>query len=262
MEQYLKIIYICFVRSLLRDLSFKTNLVIRFFTDSFYFVIYFIYFSVLFTKVPDINGWSEYEVLLLMGTFHTIFSFFLAFFLPNLSAIPGLVREGRLDGLLLKPVDTQFLLSINNVDIGSISNIFLGLALVTYSIHALELKITVIKILYYIFFILVGASIHYCIFFIFLMTAFWMQNATWCIGFFLSLNNFMDKPLVIYRGLLGRILTYLIPIALVANIPANILLEKDIGQISSTAFFILLVLYCAGRYLWKAGLNYYEGASI
>lgn len=262
MRKYINIFYVCFKRSLIRDMTFKANFIIRFFTDAIYLFIYILFFTVLFGKVSEIAGWSKHEVILLLGTFHIIISLFFSFFFPNLLLIPMHVNRGSLDGFIKMPVDTQFVLSINNIDTGSITNGILGLIFVIRAMTALNMTVDIIQIINFVFYIIVGVGILYCTFFIALMTSFWLQEANWCIGLFMTLNGFADKPISIYKGLIGRIFVYLIPYALIANVPSAILLNKDIQNFKSVAFLSLIFLFLLGRHIWKNGLKRYEGASI
>lgn len=243
-------------------MTFKANFIIRFFTDAIYLFVFIIYFSILFTKVPEIAGWSKYEMIMLLGTFHIIVSIFTSLFFPNLASIPAHVKNGSLDGLLKMPIDTQFVLSINNIDTGSTTNIILGLAFVIRAVIALNLNVDAVQIVNFIFFLFIGVGILYCTFFTVLMTSFWLQEGSWCISLFMTLYGFADKPMSIYKGLVGRIFMYLIPYALIANIPSGVLLNKDIQNYKLLAIMSLVLFFLLGRYLWKKGLKRYEGASI
>lgn len=137
-------IFLCnFKVSILNEMSHKTNFIIRFLSDSVYFFVYFIFYTVIFSYVPRINGWGKYEVLLLMGTFHIVISLFLAFFFPNLVRFPALVKNGELDGILAKPVNSQFLLSTHVVDIGSLTNVLLGVSIIIVSGIELQIKVSI-----------------------------------------------------------------------------------------------------------------------
>lgn len=250
-----------FKLSLLRDMSHKVNFLMRFISDSVFIFVYFVFYSIIYSYVSFINEWSKYEVILLMGTFHIVLSVFLAFFFPNLIQIPRLIIEGRLDEYLLRPVKTQFLVSFRYIDIGSLGNIILGVILVINSYRQLGLSFSLKSLLLYIMYILMGSLIMYSILFIFLSTAFWVQDSSWSIGFFMTLNSFADKPLSIFRGVLYRFLVYLFPIGLVANIPASSILEKDNHNLNFWIIIITIALLRLSNYIWRRGLNLYEGAS-
>ena len=50
------------------------------------------------------------------------------FFLDNCNEFAELVRTGDLDGLLLKPIDEQFLITCRRIDWGTAPNVLMGAA--------------------------------------------------------------------------------------------------------------------------------------
>lgn len=197
-----------------------------------------------------------------MGTFHIIISLFLSLFFPNLIKIPDLVKSGKLDGILIKPIDGQFLLSTQTVDFGSLINVFLGIAIIIFSVFQLNITITIPNIIFFIFYIFIGVYILYNVLFILLSTIFWVQDSSWSISFFLTFNSFADKPIDIYKGMIYRLLTFIFPIGLVANIPASILLGKEIDYIKTWIIIAACILRLVAKCIWKKGICLYEGASI
>lgn len=151
MNKGLRIFYVCLKRSLIREMSFRSNFFIRTMTDAVFLIIYFIFFSVLFSKIPSIVGWERDEFILLVGTFHMVNSLFLSIFYPNLVMLPEHIKGGTLDHFLLKPMEAQLLISIHTIDIGSLFNILLGLSLVISSALNLSLSFTLGQILGFFF---------------------------------------------------------------------------------------------------------------
>ena len=176
--------------SVLNEMAHKVHFFTRFMSDSIYFVVYFIFYTVIFTYVPNINGWGKYHILLLMGTFHIVISLFLTFFFPNLVQIPGLIKSGGLDGILVKPVNSQFLLSTSIIDGGSLVNVLLGGAIIAISSMQLELEIGITEVIFFIAYVLLGVFIMYNLLFIILCSVFWIEDSSWGIGFFMSFNSF------------------------------------------------------------------------
>lgn len=257
-----RILFYNFKISILNEMAHKINFIMRCLSDSVYFIIYYIFYTVIFSYVPNINGWGKYEVLLLMGTFHILISLFLGVLFPNLGQIPGLVKSGQLDSYIVKPVNSQLLVSTHSVDGGSLMNAALGIAIVCNSVNKLQAVLSLMDILLFIFYILVGVSIMYSVFFIFLSTVFWLQDSSWSIGFLMTFHSFADKPVSIYKGLIYRFLVFIFPIGLVANVPAGILLDKAEQHLQVWLLFAAIVLFWLSKYIWQKGLRLYEGASI
>ncbi|MEZ6192968.1 MAG: ABC-2 family transporter protein [Phycisphaerales bacterium] len=60
------------------------------------------------------------------------------FMAPNRTRVTEYVREGTLDFVLIKPVDSQFWLSVRSVSLWGVPNIVLGLAILLYVIVTRE----------------------------------------------------------------------------------------------------------------------------
>jgi ABC-2 type transport system permease protein len=65
--------------------------------------------------------WTKWQVVMLIGASHFIQQIFQAFFLVNCTNLSELVRTGKLDFLLLLPVNTRFVVSLRQVDLGASS---------------------------------------------------------------------------------------------------------------------------------------------
>lgn len=248
--------------SLLNELAHKANFFMRFLSDSIFFFVYFVFYTVIYSYVSNINGWGKYDMLFLIGTFHIIISIFTGFFIPNLAQIPGMVKRGGLDAYLVKPISSQFVLSTHFIDIGSLVNILLGAAIILTSLRQQNIKVTVVLLMLYIIYILIGVSIMYSTLFILVCSIFWLNDSTWSIGFFMTFNSFADKPVSVYKGIIYRFLVYIFPIGLVANIPASVILNKENRYLEMWFIIAAILLYNISKYIWNKGLKHYEGASI
>src|ERR1700716_1054090 len=97
--------------SLIREMSFKANFLLWMLVEVLWFCGQIVFFSIIFGYVDRIGDWTKWEVVLLVGTHQLIAQIFQAFFYVNLANLPELIRTGRLDFLLLQPIDTQFAVS-------------------------------------------------------------------------------------------------------------------------------------------------------
>src|SRR5438105_14955314 len=97
--------------SLIREMSFKANFLLWMLVEVLWFVGQIFFFSIIFGNVDRIGDWTKWEVILLIGTHQLISQLFQAFFFVNIAAVLELVRTGKLDTLLVLPVDRQFAVS-------------------------------------------------------------------------------------------------------------------------------------------------------
>ena len=85
--------------------------------------------SLFFGPGRELGGWSWDQALIVQG-FYTVFDgMTTAWLRPNLGAIVTYVREGTLDFVLLKPIDSQFWVSLRTFAPAGLSEVVLGLGL-------------------------------------------------------------------------------------------------------------------------------------
>ena len=81
--------------------------------------------------------------------------------MTNADELSELVRTGTLDFALLKPIDTQFLVSLTRIEWSSLGNFVVGIALMGYSMHQLHYWPGLVQIALYPVYVLCGVAIYY-----------------------------------------------------------------------------------------------------
>src|SRR3954453_1903561 len=149
--------------SLIRSMSFKVNFILWMLVGVLWFVGQIVFFSIIFANVDRIVDWTKWEVVLLVGTHQIIAQIFQAFFFVNIANIPELVRTGKLDSVLVLPVDSQFAVSSKEFALDSIVNAIVGAAIVIISLSNLRLVPSPVSILLYLSALVFGVVVHYSI---------------------------------------------------------------------------------------------------
>src|SRR5207302_10684491 len=124
--------------SLIREMSFKANFLLWMLVEVLWFVGQIVFFSIIFGNVDRIGDWTKWEVVLLIGTHQMIAQIFQAFFFVNVANIPELVRTGKLDSLLVLPIDSQFAVSSKQFGLDSVLNALLGAIVVIVALAKLH----------------------------------------------------------------------------------------------------------------------------
>ena len=138
MRRYIEIYSIMLRNSLIRELSFKANFLLWMVVEVLWFCGQIVFFSIIFSNVDRIGDWTKWEVVLLIGTHQMIAQLFQAFFFVNVANIPELVRMGKLDSLLVLPIDSQFAVSTKQFSLDSIVNAGLGGVVVCVALSRLN----------------------------------------------------------------------------------------------------------------------------
>src|SRR5229473_6107476 len=150
MRRYFEIYSIMLRNSLIRELSFKANFLLWMVVEVLWFVGQIVFFSIIFANVDRIGDWTKWEVVLLIGTHQIIAQLFQAFFFVNVAAVPELVRTGKLDSMLVLPIDSQFAVSTKQFGLDSVINAIVGGAVVGVSLSRLGVMPGPMSILLYL----------------------------------------------------------------------------------------------------------------
>jgi ABC-2 type transport system permease protein len=261
--KYLEVYRVMLRNSLIREMNFKLNFLLWIVVESLWFVGQLIFIQVIFNQVNALGDWTKWQMVLLVGTHQIISQIFQALFYVNLTNLPELVRTGKLDFVLLQPIDGQFTASLRQFGLDSLVSGLVGVAIVTYALIKLQVVPSPGQILLYLTTMLLGISIHYAILFALSTMSFWMTRSQGLIWAYFSVMNLARYPDVIFKGLVKFIFSWLVPVIVVTNVPARVLIRA-----SQTPWWLILHLLLASalmlflsRILWRFALNRYSSAS-
>jgi len=264
MRRYLEIYGLMIRNSLIREMSFKANFLLWIAVEFLWFVGQIIFLEVLYGQVNNIGGWSKWECVLLVGTNQITAQIFQAFFYVNLAELPELIRTGRLDLMLLLPVDAQFAVSTRRFGMDNIFNALVGVAIVIFSLVKLHVVPSFQQVALYSVALGFGVAIHYAVLFGLATLAFWIVRAQGLIYGYFNVFNIARYPDSIFPiGFFRAVFSYCIPVIIVANVPARTLARAmeqpwaGLAQLAAATIFIVAVT----RGFWLFALRRYSSAS-
>ncbi len=275
-------VFLMFLRnSLVRDFSFRSNFWIECVSSLSWVVMNLGFYLLIFsytTSIGDGTGWGKFEFFVFLATTLLVNSLVQMFFMPNIQEFSELIRTGKLDFALLKPIDTQFLVSFEKVNWPSTANFLFGLVLMGVSLYQLThravdpIEITVAMVALYAVFLLCGVAILYSLMIVLAATSIWLGRNQSLYDFWFYITSFSRYPMEIYNaGSIGitlkMIFTFAIPILIVVNVPARILAQPF--GVSETQMWTLPLYMlaataaslAASRWIFKASLRSYRSAS-
>ncbi|EOO08759.1 ABC transporter permease [Bacillus cereus] len=214
----------------------------------------------MFEHKDSIAGWGFMKVVVLVGVFRIFKGVIDVFIAPNLSLIPDYIREGTLDFILIKPVNSQIMISFRTVNIWRISEIIIGLILVVIGFLN-QNTANLLDLIMGVILILLGGLIIYSIWLIFMTMSFWLIDLRNLPTVFNVTFDLAQFPVYVFPGWLRFILTFIIPIAFVTTVPAeaisNLWNVKDLMS-SGTLTIVLLIISTS---FWKYAISRYTSAS-
>ncbi|MBD3676563.1 MAG: ABC-2 family transporter protein [Planctomycetaceae bacterium] len=260
-----------FIRNaLIREMTFRGNFLITMFTRAFWFTAQIVLFEIIFREVSQIAEWSRAEYFGFMATSMLINSIVETFFMPNCANFSELIRTGNLDFALLKPIDTQFLVSCEKLEIANLSQTALSLSLLLYAVLTSGVTPDAMSVLAYVLLVLIGVAFFYSLMIALASTSIWFGRNQGLYDFWFYITVFARYPRSIYTArdtlagnLLSTAFTFVIPILLVVTVPARVLMQKTLDP--SWLIFVggglTLVGLVVSRRIFKWSLKSYRSAS-
>ena len=236
---YLKVLITFARNSLVRDMSFRANFLFQCLSSVCWAMMNFGLFKIIYGHANTIGaGWGDNQFFVFLGTIWIINSIVQTFVMANAQEFSELIRTGNLDFALLKPIDTQFLISFPRISWAQVPNGILGVCLVIYSVNNLAaesgsaLHISVWTCLAFVLFIACGAVVMYSVMIVLASTSIWLGRNQQLQSFWFYITNFYRYPMEIYQSnalgwALWSFFTFVIPVLVVSNVPARVLAQPS-----------------------------------
>ncbi len=203
-------------------------------------------------------GWSLYEMLLLQGIFMLAKGIAFPLFFGIVWNVLERVREGTFDLLIIKPGSILFMTIITGIDIEDFGKLLGGFLLFGIGCSHIQ-HISIIQWLQFILLLILSVLVLFSFSLFMAGSVFkWVGNSR-VYELFNSVMSFATYPRSIFSKGLQTIISWVIPIAMVAYFPASALLTKSsegilYAALSAAVFFILSLLF------WKYMLRQYTSA--
>jgi ABC-2 type transport system permease protein len=260
--RYLTIYAALWKTSVTREMSFKGNFVLWIVVELLWFGLQLAFVGVLFSQTNTIGTWTAWQVVLLIGVSNFIQEIYQAFFLVNCTNLSELVRTGKMDFLLLLPVNTRFLVSMRQVDIPSFANAAFAMCVMVFAAGKLHVHPTTAQLLVFAALCVVGLLVHYSLMFMLASVSFWTVRAQGIVWGYYNLFNIARLPDEAFHGAFKAVFTFALPVLLVSNVPVRVLADK---LTSPSAWLVLIGLAVVwaliSEWFWRLSLRRYTSAS-
>lgn len=214
---------------------------------------------VVVSQVPDLNGWTLDQILLVYGLL-VLAKSINHMFADNLWTMGWqYVRSGQFDRFLVRPIDPLFHLLADRFCHDGLGNLLVGAALVARSWAGLGIAVTPLNLAYLAAAVLSGGVIFIALNLITATSAFWITNSIPVTQVVFNTSDFAKYPLAIYPRAIGLVMTWLIPYGFASYYPASFLMGRDVGALAWLGMPVAAALAFAAYRFWLVGLRRYAG---
>jgi ABC-2 type transport system permease protein len=251
--------------TLARELAFRGNFLVKVSVELLWLCIIIAFYRTVFARTSHIADWSEPEYFFFVGCFFAMNGLIETLFLENCNEFAELVRTGDLDFLLLKPIDEQFLVSCRRIDWGSAPNLLMGAILMATALVQKGWVFDPVRVGAFFLTFACGAAIAYSFMLMLTSVSVWMVRNQTLMEMWWLFSSLARYPREIFSGRwaepLGQFFTFFIPILLVSNVPANVMVRVlDPAMVALTVVAAVVLLGISRRFFHVA-LRSYRSAS-
>lgn len=261
MLRYFKIWIGFFKASAISDLEYRLNLAIKIATDVIWYIAQLSVFEVLFSHANDISGWTLERTRVFMGVLFVTDALYMLLIQENLDRLSDKVRRGDLDLLLVKPVNSQFMLSFQKVSPAYLGNLVLTISWFLWALLQLKDPFSWSRLTLLLVGIPTSFAVTYSMRFFFTAMALVFTRAENINYIWYQIYRIGTRPDTIYPKWLRYIVLTILPVGFIASVPARLILDEP-------SFFLVfasiaigsIAVYLSTRF-WKVALRNYSSAS-
>jgi ABC-2 type transport system permease protein len=245
----------------MNELQYRANFFVQLFKSVLALGVALIVLRLVYSHTTELNGWSQSELLIVLGIQLVMTGIVHAAIQPNMQRFVEEVEDGKLDYALTKPEDAQVIVSVREVQVWQTVDVVSGAVVIAVGLAQLDRAVGLGDALMFAALLPLGALMIYCFWLIISTGAFWIIRMWFIAELFEGVFQTGRWPIGIYPGWLKYSLTYLVPIGLAITVPAEAVTSRLDWQTVVTATGFSVVLFAFTRWFWSFGLRRYSGAS-
>lgn len=212
------------------------------------------------TSKAGVPGWSFGETLLVVGCFITLQAVIDGAISPSLTSVLDHVRKGTLDFILLKPHDSQLLVSTSRFQVWRVAGLFHASAVFLYAFSELGKGPSLLGVLEALLLLAVSTMMLYSLWLLIVSVSFFAVKVDNLSSLFTSIFDAARWPGSVFRGGFRFVFTFIIPLVVMTTFPAQALLGRLPWTTLVASVAGAFVFALVARLVWLSSLARYTSA--
>lgn len=258
---WIRLILIHLRIAILNELQYRTNLGLQLFQSAVALATSLVSIAFVFSKTDHLAGWSASQLLAVVGVYFLVGGLTQLFILPSLGRFMEDVRLGALDFALIKPVDSQLLITTRQVEAWKVIDVLIGIGVIGVALVQMGTSLDPVRALVFVIVLVAGVVVVSSFVMILATCAFWFVRVQNILVIFQAMYEAGRWPISIYPPWLQGALTFLVPVGFAITVPAEALVGRLDWRLLAGAVALAVVLPVFARWFWTTGLRAYSGAS-
>lgn len=237
------------------------SLVISFFLTFFWILSYLVFIEAIFYNISSLAGLNKGQVLLIFSFYYLFQTIGNIFYRDNFEDFADNMRRGELDLILTKPVPHRMMIFFNKMRFDFLSSFIIVGFLMVYAYSNITDSFELLPFIVGCIYSLIGTVIFYSLLSIIATLAFWLQKNETLGVLIWNLSQISRYPRQIFSKAFSFILTFMLPFALLASVPAEISLRMIEWQYLVYTVIVCIALYLVSYKFWQSGIKRYSSAN-
>jgi ABC-2 type transport system permease protein len=216
---------------------------------------------VIFEVRESVAGWTFGEALLVAGWFTLLQGILEGAINPSLTSVVDHIRKGTLDFVLLKPADAQFLVSTAKFQPWRATNVLTAIAIFAYAFGLLGRGPSLVGLAISLVLLAISTALLYSMWILTVSAAFYVVRIDNLTHLFSSIFDAARWPSSVFRGALGFVFTFIIPLTLMTTYPAQAMLGRLGPSALATSLVAAAAFTALSRLVWLRAIGRYTSAS-
>ncbi len=209
-----------------------------------------------------IIGWDTYQLILFAGVHQVFVSLIFLLTYRQFYLLIQNIYFGQLEYDLIKPVDSQFAISLKGGNLNNVYGTVFGLIIIIYSLNKLQIIPSLTNIMVFFVFLFLGILIIYSVLFASSCANFYFPRLDNARELGLRLAGDVARfPAQAFQKANTILYFFLLPFTLATTIPAQALLNQINFHWMLGLLFISLIMFYFSRRFWFYSLKHYTSAS-
>ncbi|MDO8609466.1 MAG: ABC-2 family transporter protein [bacterium] len=261
MKQYWNVYKMLCKLNFSKLLAYRGNFINSLISSTGYGLLSFLIIVILTAQTPMVFGWKREEIILLMGVYNMLVGgVYSMFIVRNFDRFVENVDMGRLDSYLMKPIDSQFLLSFFNIAYVQIVRIIMGFTITVYMLFILHIRVSILQILLFLFLSFFSLMLLYSLWYLVMTLTIWNTKLSNLVDLMYRFNDLARFPPKMFDAVKSYFI-FIIPYLFIIVTPVKVILQKvAMFDVAGLIFFSILLFYISRKF-WIFALKSYTGAS-
>lgn len=216
----------------------------------------------VFEQIPVLEDWSLEQLIFIYG-FAQIPRGIDHLLTDNIWMVAWwYVVNGKFDRYMLRPMNLFLQVIFEKLQPDALGELLVGIILVVISLTKGIVIVDALHVVFFVISMIAGAVIYTAVKLLFASFAFWMKVSGPVLYTAYQMADFAKYPTEIYAKGVRFVITWIIPFAFVAYLPASSFLKPDISPVPiiGAECLIAVVLFAIAYTMFTIGTRVYESA--